>query len=47
MTLDFAIITMLVIETTSIIITTASNSGTTFENTTSSPIGPPFGLSMP
>ena len=32
MTLDFAIMTMLVIETTSIIIATASNSGTAFED---------------
>ncbi len=38
---------MLMIATASIIIAIVPNSGTTFENTTSSPIGPVLGSSTP
>jgi len=48
MTLDFAVtVTILMIATASIIIAIVPNSGTTFENTTTSPIGPVLGSSTP
>ncbi|KFM17418.1 hypothetical protein AAA799P11_01344 [Marine Group I thaumarchaeote SCGC AAA799-P11] len=48
MTLDFAVTaTMLIIATASIIIAIVPNSGTTFVNTTSSPIGPVLGSDTP